>query len=581
MVLLSILVCRFLNKLTFHCLMSIAVMASLLSPALAQVEEADPPEITNGERLFLETRFAEFFANYLANGGNVNVPLPFQPPLEGDPVMDKVVNWRIPQGPLAIGPFKGQAMNCRQCHFVDELSEEADYGFRTYADFARRSPVPQREDAKETTVRNAPPLVNASLPRKNFFEHFDAEFASVAGLVAGTLTGRNFGWLPGERNQAIRHLVRIIKEDDGSGALAQKFGGLSYSVMITGTDPSILPEFLLPPEFRVDVATATDQQIFQGVAKLIAAYTADLVFSQDENGNFNASPYDVFLEMNHLPHQPKHGQTDLQYSRLLLKKIRFLEFVGKLQFVTSGEFELDPDLPFRFGPDQLKGLKIFFEEGNSFFHDYRKSGRKSVGNCIACHAAPNFTDFELHNTGVAQTEYDIIHGSGQFAKLRIPGLIKRNLNPNEYLPATEQHPNGKEPFRSIPTAENPQLTDLGVWNILFNPDFPKPQSRIFRVLCKNQIKNHSGYCRPRDLLNKSIAVFKTAGLRDLVDSAPYFHNGQLDTFEEVIEAYIKSAELAREGKLRNADPELLQISLTRDDIPFLVSFLSALTEDYD
>ena len=60
---------------------------SLLGPAFARAdddggggEEADPPEVVIGERLFLETRFAQFFQAHV--GGNVNAVLAL-----GDPVM--------------------------------------------------------------------------------------------------------------------------------------------------------------------------------------------------------------------------------------------------------------------------------------------------------------------------------------------------------------------------------------------------------------------------------------------------------------------------------------------------------------
>jgi hypothetical protein len=72
-------------------------------------EDADPPEVAIGERLFLETRFAQFF---FANAkGNANAVLP-----AGDPVMDTTQT----TGASLPGPFAGQSMNCRNCHFVDE-----------------------------------------------------------------------------------------------------------------------------------------------------------------------------------------------------------------------------------------------------------------------------------------------------------------------------------------------------------------------------------------------------------------------------------------------------------------------------
>jgi hypothetical protein len=42
----------------------------------AQEGPADPPEITTGERLFLETRFAQFFKQFLSGGASVNDSLP-------------------------------------------------------------------------------------------------------------------------------------------------------------------------------------------------------------------------------------------------------------------------------------------------------------------------------------------------------------------------------------------------------------------------------------------------------------------------------------------------------------------------
>ncbi len=107
-----------------------------------------------GERLFVETRFAQFFKAHLPPGGNVNDPLP-----AGDPVVAKVL---LPGGnPLGVAsPFAGMSMNCRSCHFVDEFVGIPGGSMRTYTDFAVRSPIPSRPDGKLTAPRNSPPLVN-------------------------------------------------------------------------------------------------------------------------------------------------------------------------------------------------------------------------------------------------------------------------------------------------------------------------------------------------------------------------------------------------------------------------------------
>ena len=241
-----------------HLFLAFGAFKLASQPVLAQ-EDADPPEVVIGERLFLETRFAQFF--FANSHGNANATL-----AAGDPVMNHQVTTDAPMP----GPFARKSMNCRACHLVDEFGATAGAGNRTYADFARRSPVPAREDGRVTTPRNSPSLVNATLPkRKTLLLHFDGEFDSTVDLVKGTFTGRNFGWLPGEQKQAIVHIAHIIRGDNGKDSLAQDTGGLSYLVLLTGVAPSIPEELVLPDKFRVNVYTASDDQIFDAVARLV------------------------------------------------------------------------------------------------------------------------------------------------------------------------------------------------------------------------------------------------------------------------------------------------------------------------
>ena len=196
-------------------------------------------------------------------------------------------------------------MNCRSCHFVDEFESARPLGggMRTYTDFASRSPIPSRPDGKLTAPRNSPPLVNASLNRPGgALFHFDGEFSTLEDLIVGTFTGRNFGWLPGQKAEAITSHSRVMREDDGSGTIAQQFDGLSYATLFTGANPNIPDELRLPPEFRVFIGSASDQEIFNAVVKVVTAYVNGLRFSQtDDAGNLIRSPFDVFLSRNGLP----------------------------------------------------------------------------------------------------------------------------------------------------------------------------------------------------------------------------------------------------------------------------------------
>lgn len=534
-----------------------------------------------GERLFLETRFAQAFKVFLDNGGNVNDP-------NADDAVVRTVETTTPGSPIPgsinPGPFNGKSMNCRACHMVDDVSTAPGGEMRTYADFARRSPIPARPDGKTHAPRNSPPLVNSAVDRPGgVLFHFDAEFNSMEDLVAATFTGRNFGWLHGERAQAIAHIARVVRGDDGTDDLAQQFDGLPYRILFTGTNAVIPDEFRLPPQFRAFVGSGTDQEIFDAVVKVVAAYVNGLLFSQtDDNGNPIRSPFDVFLEINGLPPQPDPNESPLDYSRRLLQLVKARELAGTLQFVTSnpnrqdGQFQFHSQ-NFTFGATELEGLKMFFSEPAAIPASPAEQVAGKIGNCLACHAAPNFSDFKLHNTGTAQNEYDAIHGAGQFALLTIPNLATRNGNYNQFLPATENHPAAMEPFRAIPTAGDPSLTDLGAWNVFANPDMPGPQTKIRTSLCDDQVP-----CSLSDtiLLDRAIARFKTPGLRDLGHSAPYMHNGQFDTLDDIIQFYRGVSTQARAGTLRNGATQLQGIALTAGDVTSLVTFLKSLNEDY-
>ena len=283
----------------------------------------------------------------------------------------------------------------------------------------------------------------------------------------------------------------------------------------------------------------------------------------------------MFLENNGLPQQPDPNESPINYSRRLRTLVSAPGFTP--QFVTSnpnrsdGQFQFHSQ-PFEFGPTELDGLKMFLAEPAAPIASPADLTAGKIGNCIACHAAPNFTDFKLHNTGTTQREYDSLHATGDFFALPIPTLATRTAND---LPATEQHPTASERFRSI-SSSSTTLTDLGVWNVFANPDMPAPHTKIRAILCDGQVPCPSDAV----LLDRAIARFKTPGLRDLSHSAPYMHNGQFNTLNDIITFYRDTSTLARAGTLRNGAPELQGIALTAGDATALVAFLRALDEDY-
>jgi hypothetical protein len=341
-----------------------------------------------GERLFMETRFAQAFKAFLDAGGDVNDPN------VGDAVVDSVETIGAPI--TAEAPFKGMSINCRSCHFVDDVITAPGRSMRAYADFAPQSPIPARADGTTHAPRNSPPLVNSTLERSDrVLLHFDAEFNTIEDLVAGTFTGRNFSWLPGERAQAIAHIARVVRGDGGSFGSSGQFEGLSYRILFTGNNSSIPDESRLPPEFRAFVGSASDQEIFDAVVKMVAAYVNGLRFSQTEDsGAPIRSPFDVFLERNGLRQQPDPNESTLDYSRRLRTLVNGL---ASPQFVTSnpnrsnGQFQFHAQ-PFEFTAAELAGLKMFLAEPAAPIASPAELTAGKIGNCIACHAAPNFTD---------------------------------------------------------------------------------------------------------------------------------------------------------------------------------------------
>ena len=503
-----------------HLLLSLLGLGIFSGPLQAG-EETVSVEESLGERLFLETRFAQ---SYMKN------------PTQADSGLD---NTETLTGNKP-GPFAGTNMSCRSCHMVDEHKNTTMAGMRTYADFARRSPIPSRKDGKTHALRNSQSLVGINL-KDNAVFHYDGEFPNLPSLVRATFTGRNMGWLPGEEKKAEQHIASIIRNDDGKGELAREFGGAYAEVLRGKPGDSVLPE-----QYRIDVSKATDTDILNAVAKLVAVYVGSLDFLRDEQGQYNGSAYDAFLAKNKLPRKPKAGESDKAYAQRLHKAVQSLDTV-KYVGNKDGQLNLHKQA-FLFAEQELAGMRIFFGEGN----------------CVSCHTPPTFSDFSFHNTGITQSGYDALHGQGEFTKVFIPDMDARNKDSDV-----------NHRYRSLASKDKAGYTDLGVWNIVGNPNTSmEHQATLREHLCE-----HS--CTNKVALEKSIAAIKTPLLRDLGHNAPYMHNGSKDRLEDVLAHYLQISKMARSGKLRNSSSDIEAVSLTNTDLKPLAAFLRALNEDYE
>ena len=249
---------------------TIAGCGSGQAPAAPTESDATPPADSIGEALFLDTRFGQFFA---ANSTGVNTPL-----ATGDPIVAEV---QTPNGPLP-GPFAGQAMNCRSCHFVTEFQGVSGAGNRTYADFTTRSPIP-RPQPNGFRPHSAQCDADCRFLHQPLRPHLSALRWRVCywrrpGDRHARL-GRNSAGFRRSTTEAVAHIAQVIRQDDGSSQLAaDRLNGLSYAVLFKGTDPRIPGNLLLPPSQRMDVSTATDAQVVNEVALCITTYMQDLLF---------------------------------------------------------------------------------------------------------------------------------------------------------------------------------------------------------------------------------------------------------------------------------------------------------------
>jgi cytochrome c peroxidase len=237
------------------------------------------------------------------------------------------------------------------------------------------------------------------------------------------------------------------------------------------------------------------------------------------------------------------------------------------------------DQPFRFGAAELRGLRAFLATpADAAGASAPELAAGGVGNCVACHVPPEFTDYALHNTGVSQEEYDGVWGEGAFAALAVPDLAARDADPTQWLPPTAAHPDGLGGARAIPDAARPGAADLGAWAIFANADHPDSEAGLATL-----IDGAYGLTAPTDAerLDHALALFKTPSLRDLVQSAPYLHSGAAGDLPAVLAHYRSAADAQRAGTLRNGDPRLAGVALTEADLADVEAFLLALTEDYD
>lgn len=382
-------------------------------------------------------------------------------------------------------PGANLATSCRSCHIPPAASNDE----RMWADYTALSVMPANaKGGKLETLRNTPTLLDLDV---NTSFDLDGAYTSLKDTVVHELTSEHMGWMADEADRAKDEVFALLLNDTGSDPLAEG----SYVDQFKEVKGVNLPEI-------------TRDQAFDLVVGSLLEYLATVKTN-------NSSAYDAFVYLNRLMEGlATENDTPQDLSGRLFGRIANQEGRVLIRF------------PNVYDEDKYQGYKTFMRVIPTWSSSV-EGMEENIGNCIACHVPPKFTDNKFHNIGVSQLEYDAAHGDGAFMKLAFEG------------------PSPKTRARVNPS--DPEKVDLGRWNL--------------------------------DPKEENIGAFRTPKLRDPLRTDPYMHNGQYATLEDAIRMHIKAAEMAREGKLRNPDPELMKITgLTEKDVKQLAAFLTTLKE---
>jgi cytochrome c peroxidase len=152
---------------------------------------------------------------------------------------------------------------------------------------------------------------------------------------------------------------------------------------------------------------------------------------------------------------------------------------------------------------------------------------KGKANCASCHTVTDnyalFTDNAMHNTGIGW----------QNAMQPVPAKRQVQVAPGVYLEVDSD---------IINSVSGTPLGDVGLYEITQNPD--------------DRWK------------------YRTSSLRNVALTAPYMHDGSMETLQQVVEFYNHGGH-----SNENLDPLIQPLNLGEQEIADLVSFLNALTGD--
>lgn len=195
----------------------------------------------------------------------------------------------------------------------------------------------------------------------------------------------------------------------------------------------------------------------------------------------------------------------------------------------------------------------YFDGNSSAISDRQKRGLyvfQNQGKCINCHGGAEFTNASVKNVKKERLERMLMGNGGE--AIYDNGFYNISVRPT----FEDLGVGGNDPFDN-PLSES-RLAQQGTFEKLLGE---KPN---IKVSAKDRIA--------------ADGAFKTAGLRNVELTAPYFHNGGKLTLEQVVDFYNRGGDF-HEQNIDNLDADIQNLNLSAENKADLVDFLKSLTDD--
>ncbi|NOT29809.1 MAG: cytochrome C peroxidase [Planctomycetes bacterium] len=217
-------------------------------------------------------------------------------------------------------------------------------------------------------------------------------------------------------------------------------------------------------------------------------------------------------------------------------------------------------------PEQLLGLLAFIRRPAPRSSDPVFTAEIGVGNCVACHAGPEFTEAAFTSLA-AEGELELLEVE-EMPELELGNLVVGDetafldvgFSNIGVRPTAEDLGRGAE-VNGFPLS----FARQALLGLEFAPELPECGG-LDQEIC------------PEAERVAADGTFKVPGLRNVALTGPYFHNGGEASLEDVVEFYDRRGNYG-DDNIADLERNMARITITELDEDPLVAFLESLTDE--